>query len=155
MNYSANLLRTMGTSAARDLVTENHHSSQQKLWRHVVLNAIEDTHINNSDRKSSLVKLDAHKWLCNSQDFDKICWWAGWDPTEIKHRYKTAIRKEEIKFNTRQLKWKIYNDTYEAHKNETDRDRKKMLRIKVVRLRTEVMNCPIIWLSNIYQEVKA
>ena len=144
----------MGTEAAQDLITENHHSAEQKLWRHVVLNAIEDTHVNNTDRKSSLVKLDAHKWICESEDFEKICWWAGWDPDEIKLRYKKALMKNEIKFNTRQMKWKLYNDTYEAHKKERDKERKKILRMQVIKLRTEVMNCSIIHLSTIYQEVK-
>ena len=144
----------MGTEAAQDLITENHHSAEQKLWRHVVLNAIEDTHVNNTDRKSSLVKLDAHKWICESEDFEKICWWAGWDPEEIKLRYKKALMKNEITFNTRQMKWKLYNDTYEAHKAERDKDRKKILRMQVIKLRTEVMNCSIIHLSTIYQEVK-
>ena len=74
----------MGTEAAQDLITENHHSAEQKLWRHVVLNAIEDTHVNNTDRKSSLVKLDAHKWICESEDFEKICF-----PVTIS--YKVSI----------------------------------------------------------------
>jgi hypothetical protein len=35
----------MGTNIAADIVAENHVCNEQKLWRHVILNAFEDTRI--------------------------------------------------------------------------------------------------------------
>ena len=82
----------MGTNIASDLIKENHQNNEQKLWRHVILNAMEDVRIKNTDRKSALTKIDAHEWISDSEEFDQICWWAGWDPEEIKTRYKKALR---------------------------------------------------------------
>jgi hypothetical protein len=41
--YSVDLLKLMGTRIASDIVAENHVCNEQKLWRHVILNAFEDT----------------------------------------------------------------------------------------------------------------
>ena len=35
----------MGTSIAKDVVSDNHVNNEQKLWRHVILNAFEDVKI--------------------------------------------------------------------------------------------------------------
>ena len=53
----------MGTKVTHDIIAENHVCNEQKLWRHVILNAFEDTRITAIDRKSSLNKTDAHYWI--------------------------------------------------------------------------------------------
>ena len=62
MIYSVDLLKLMGTSIAADIVAENHVCNEQKLWRHVILNAFEDTKaLMSAERKaSSSQKCDAH-----------------------------------------------------------------------------------------------
>ena len=35
----------MGTKIASDLISESHYNPEQKLWRHVILNAIEDAQL--------------------------------------------------------------------------------------------------------------
>ncbi|BCV06791.1 MAG: hypothetical protein CM15mV143_150 [Caudoviricetes sp.] len=61
MIYSLDLLKLKGTSIASDIISENQVCNEQKLWRHVILNAFEDLYkILARDRKSSLNKCDAH-----------------------------------------------------------------------------------------------
>ena len=53
----------MGTNIAQDIISESHVCNEQKLWRHVILNAFEDVRMLSGDRKSSLNKCDAHFWI--------------------------------------------------------------------------------------------
>ena len=52
MIYSPDLLRLMGTKITADILSENHINNEQKLWRHVILNAFEDYRMKSGDRKS-------------------------------------------------------------------------------------------------------
>ena len=90
MIYSPDLLRLMGTKITADILAENHVNNEQKLWRHVILNAFEDCRIEAGDRKSALNKTDAHFWIARFKDFDQICWWAGWEPDDVRFRYYKA-----------------------------------------------------------------
>jgi len=144
----------MGTDIAADIVSENHSNNEQKLWRHVILNAFEDTRIPNTDRKSSLVKLDAHDWIASSKDFEQICWWAGWDPDEVKIRYFKALKKNEIKFTKKQIRWREYNRTWNILRNEKDKEKRKILRARIDNLRKSIFNCPNIFVTTIINEVK-
>ena len=75
----------MGTNIASDLIKDNHQLPEQKLWRYVILNAVEDARATAADRKTSVYKFDAHNWiLSNNEDFNQICWWAAWDPDEVR-----------------------------------------------------------------------
>jgi hypothetical protein len=56
--YSPDLLRLMGTNIAADLLNKNHTSNEQKLWRHVIINAVEDARATPSDRKTSVYKFE-------------------------------------------------------------------------------------------------
>ena len=47
----------MGTELATDLVHNNHQDAEQKLWRHVILNALEDASVDLNDRKSAVISL--------------------------------------------------------------------------------------------------
>ena len=49
----------MGIKVAQDLIEANHINQEQKLWRHVILNAFEDARLKTTDRKSSINKLEA------------------------------------------------------------------------------------------------
>ena len=93
MIYSPDLLRLMGTKITADILSENHVNNEQKLWRHVILNAFEDCRIEAGDRKSALNKTDAHFWIAKSNDFNQICWWAGWEPDDVRYRYYKALKK--------------------------------------------------------------
>ena len=103
----------MGIDIAKEVVAQNYQSSDQRLWRHVLLNAFEDARLEQSDRKSSIYKMEAHEWIAaDSKDFQTICWWSGWDPEDVRGRYMKAVKKGDVTFNDRQVKWIKYYKKY-------------------------------------------
>ena len=115
----------MGINISKDIVAQNHASATQRLWRRVLLNAVEDAQLLQSDRKSSIYKMEAHEWIAkDDKDFQTICWWSGWDPEEVRTRYLKAVRKGDITFNDRQVKWiKYYKKYLELKKIPTKEQR--------------------------------
>jgi len=103
----------MGIDIAKEVVAQNYQSADQRLWRHVLLNAFEDARLEQSDRKSSIYKMEAHEWIAaDSKDFQTICWWSGWDPEEVRGRYMKAVKSGDVTFNDRQVKWIKYYKKY-------------------------------------------
>ena len=103
----------MGINIAQEVVAQNYQSADQRLWRHVLLNAFDDARLEQSDRKSSIYKMEAHEWIAaDSKDFQTICWWSGWDPEEVRGRYMKAVKKGDVTFNDRQVKWIKYYKKY-------------------------------------------
>ena len=107
----------MGIDIAKEVVAQNYQSADQRLWRHVLLNAFEDARLEQSDRKSSIYKMEAHEWIAaDSKDFQTICWWSGWDPEEVRGRYMKAVKSGDVTFNDRQVKWiKYYKKYFDEH----------------------------------------
>ena len=65
----------MGIEFAQTILETKEIASEQKLWRGVLCNAIEDTMQSLSDRKTSIFKMEAHEWIINSEeDFQKVCY---------------------------------------------------------------------------------
>ena len=129
----------MGIEIASELIASNHHCAEQRLWRHVLLNAFEDTRITQSDRKSSIYKMEAHEWIVQeNKDFEWICWQCGWDPTHVKEQYFKAVRKGLVTFNKRQIKWIQYYRLYQDLKKEKDTAKRLSLRKKVEATRQAV-----------------
>ena len=120
MLYSVDLLKLMGIKITADIVAENHVCNEQKLWRHVILNAFEDTRALSADRKASLHKTDAHYWIATSKDFEQICWWAGWEPDNVRYRYYKALKNGDIKFKRKHFLWYEYDKLFQRLKIETD-----------------------------------
>ena len=103
----------MGIDIAKEVVAQNYQSADQRLWRHVLLNAFEDARLEQSDRKSSIYKMEAHEWIAaDSKDFQTICWWSGWDPENVRDRYMKAVKNGDVTFNDRQVKWIKYYKKY-------------------------------------------
>ena len=103
----------MGIDIAKEVVAQNYQSSDQRLWRHVLLNAFEDARLEQSDRKSSIYKMEAHEWIAaDSKDFQTICWWSGWDPEDVRGRYMKAVKNGDVTFTDRQVKWIKYYKKY-------------------------------------------
>jgi len=129
----------MGIEIAESLISQNHYCPEQRLWRHVLLNAVEDTRITHSDRKSSICKMEAHDWITKeNKDFNWICWQSGWDPEIVKEQYFKAVRKGNIVFTKRQIKWVEYYKLYLDLKNERDSEKRQKLRKRVDSLRKQV-----------------
>ena len=145
----------MGIRVAQDLIEANHINQEQKLWRHVILNAFEDARLKTTDRKSSINKLEAHDWINESKDFNQICWWAGWDPDEVRIRYRKALKSMEITFNIKHIKWREYYTMYNELKFEADKDKRRALRKLVEKKRKDVFNCKSVVMTTFFITVKA
>jgi hypothetical protein len=153
--YSPDLLRLMGTNIAADLLNKNHTSNEQKLWRHVIINAVEDARATPSDRKTSVYKFDAHEWIMQSKDFEIICWWANWDPEEVRAQYKRALKDLNIKFTYKQIAWKQYYELFNKLKRAKVVEDRKYLRNKVEEARRAVMNAKAIAMTTFFISLTA
>ena len=139
----------MGIDISRDIVAQNHASATQRLWRRVLLNAVEDTQLLQSDRKSSIYKMEAHEWIAeDSKDFQTICWWSGWDPEEVRTRYLKAVRKGDITFNDRQVKWIKYYKKYLELKKIPTKEQRAPVRKALDKARMAVFNATTTLVSN-------
>ena len=138
----------MGIKVAADMVAENHICNEQKLWRHVILNAFEDTRIMSGDRKSSLNKCDAHFWIASSEDFTQICWWAGWEPDDVRYRYYKALKKGDIKFKRRHLLWHEYNKLFQRLKKEEDINLRRELRRNLENKRKQISHADNVYVDS-------
>ena len=131
----------MGIEVSKDVLNETHHCSNQRLWRHVLLNAVEDTRLEQSDRKSSIYKMEAHEWIARDcKDFQTICWWSGWDPQDVRNRYFKAVKTGEITFNERQIKWIKYYKKYLELKKIPTKEERAPVRKALEKARTAVFN---------------
>lgn len=139
----------MGTKLAYDLITDNHNNAEQKLWRHVIINAIEDAQLLNTDRKNSINKMKAHQWIMYEKDFETISWWAGWDPDEVRSQYVKAIDKKQIKFYKKHVLWMQYTKYYNNLRSESDIERRRSLRKTVVAARKAVFNATSIVITSL------
>ena len=139
----------MGTDIAREIVSQNHTNSAQRLWRHVLLNALDDARLLQSDRKSSIYKMEAHQWIAqDTQDFQTICWWSGWDPEKVRAQYFKAVRKGQITFTDRQVKWIKYYKKYLAVKNNKIKEERRFLRRQLETARAAVFMSTTALVSN-------
>jgi len=151
--YSVDLLKLMGTSIAADIVAENHVCNEQKLWRHVILNAFEDTKVMSGERKSSLQKCDAHFWIAKSIDFEQICWWAGWEPDNVRYRYYKALKSGDIKFKRRHFLWHQYDLLFQRLKVEEDLDKRRELRRNVENKRRQIMLADNVYVDHFKKDL--
>jgi len=151
--YSLDLLKLMGIKVANDIISENHVCNEQKLWRHVILNAFEDTRIMSRDRKSSLNKCYAHVWIANSKDFEQICWWAGWEPDDIRYRYYKALKDGDIKFKRCHFLWLEYDNIFKRLKDCAAKDERKELRRNLENKRKQIMNADDVFVRSFMSDL--
>jgi hypothetical protein len=129
----------MGTSFASVLLSTAEVQSEQKLWRGVLCNALEDATLAQNDRKSSIYKSQAHNWiLSKSEDFEIVCYWAGFTPEHINEKYVSAVKNLDVKFTNKQVAWAKYYIQYNKYKNTKDLESKKYHKIKMEELRKKV-----------------
>ena len=135
MSYYQDLLKIMGINFATEMVKQD-KSSEIKLWRAVINNALGDVILTLSDRKSSIKKMEVHNWIMNNDDyFQQVCYYAELEPSNVQLQYIRAIKKGTITFTDRQIKWKKYYDNFQILKNEKDKEERKRLRKIVEYLR--------------------
>jgi len=140
----------MGTEFATVTLKSDHILPEQKLWRGVLFNALEDSMLNASDRKSSIYKTQAHNWIVNkTDDFEKICYWGGYDPDNVKEKYSEAVLKGDIKFNSKQVAWAKYYKQYLIYKKSKDVESRQYHRKRLEWLRKEVKEATTALISMI------
>ena len=125
----------MGINFATEMVKQD-LPNETKMWRAVINNALQDAMINSTDRKSSLLKCEAHDWINdNSEDFQNVCHYAELNPDDVRRQYLRAIELNKIKFTDKQIKWKKYNENYQKLKLIKDKEERKHYRKIVEYLR--------------------
>ena len=130
----------MGIDFATIAISNEELIPEQLLWRGVLVNAIEDTLITQSDRKSSIIKLEAHDWIINTgEDFQKVCYWSGFTPEHINEKYIQAIKRGDITFNFKQVAWGKYYLQYKLYKKCQEYESKKYHRKRLESLRKAVI----------------
>ena len=140
----------MGINIAEEVIAQNYQSADQRLWRHVLLNAFEDARLEQSDRKSSIYKMEAHEWIAaDSKDFQTICWWSGWDPEEVRGRYMKAVKNGDVTFNDRQVKWIKYYKKYLELKKIPTKEERAPVRQALHKARLAVFNDTTAMVSNL------
>ena len=140
----------MGIDIAKEVVAQNYQSADQRLWRHVLLNALEDARLEQSDRKSSIYKMEAHEWIAaDTKDFQTICWWSGWDPEEVRGRYMKAVKKGDVTFNDRQVKWIKYYKKYLELKKIPTKEERAPVRQALHKARLAVFDATTAMVSNL------
>ena len=150
MLTSPHLMRTMGLKFARSILDAEKFDAEQKLWRAVVVNALEDSMIIQSDRKASLLKIFAHNWILQgSKDFEVVCAWGNLDPDDIQECYVRALKNHELKFTHRQIMWFDYDKLYKKML-KADVKYKKQLRRDLTVFRNKVKDTPTTFLSTIF-----
>ena len=150
MSASPELYRKMGLKFTRIFVSSQVYTPEVKLWRAVVVNAIEDCTNLHSDRKNSLQKIYAHNWITSrSKDFDEVCYWGQLDPDDILECYIAALKNKKIIFNERQIKWYPYDKLYKKMLYSEPAIR-KLLRKKLDKMRFVIKNTPTIFCSTIF-----
>ena len=150
MNPSPFLLKKMGLKFARSILPSPDLISEERLWRSVVVNAIEDCLIEHNDRKSSLLKIYSHNWiLLRSKDFNVVCGWGRLDPDDIEECYIAAVKNKAITFSKRQILWFDYDKLYQKML-KADVVEKKEMRRQINSMRDVVKQAPIDLLSTVF-----
>jgi len=145
------LLKTMGVRFARSVLADIYLDAEQKLWRAVVINALEDCMVEQSDRKNSLIKINAHNWiLSNSKSFDLVCHWGGLDPDVVEASYKQALCTKKLNFTKRQIAWFEYDKVYKKLLSCNNKFYQKKIRKQLDCMRVNVKATPVTYVSTTF-----
>ena len=143
----------MGTSFATQLLSTD-VEPEEKMWRGVLVNAIEDAGSKSQDRKPSIYKCDAHAWIMsNVTDFYTVCYYSGFEPEHVKERYKMAIMKGDIQFSPKNFAWKKYSTQFNKYRNCKEVESKKYHRKHLTHLRNVVDLCTTAFISNLVTSI--
>ncbi len=147
MVASPYLLKSMGLPFSREILYNN-PTPEEQMWRAVIVNAIEETMIMPSDRKSSLIKMNSHNWIltmCN--DFISVCDWANVNSTEIYRSYKNACYRKIVVFKEKHVAWKHYDIIYKKMMQITNRKIRLRYKRKILLHRRSIINSKDTFLS--------
>lgn len=134
MNYTPNLLKILGINIASTII-DGKRPPEQRLFQAIILQAFEDALNTQSTKQESYFKKDAHDWFLNGDDeFQSICWYAGFDPEVIHDCYKKLIKKNKIVFTKTQKSWIEYRDLYKQYRAAKNSAERRSIMLKIVKV---------------------
>ena len=145
---STEVLKILGYNLSKQIVFTERRP-EELLYVYVLVNAIEDVMIQRSDRKSSLIKCEAHNWFIGvGIDFRRVCEWALLDPEYVHHNYKLSIEQQRVKFTHRQILWKHYHNTYLKMRKLSEKEKRRQ-KGTLRNLRFQVLESPTNYISTL------
>lgn len=141
MQLSPQMLKSMGLRFTRSIIDKGNLKPENRLWRSVLMNALEDAFVKHSDRKNSLQKISAHNWFVQmSRDFQIICGHGLLDYEDMHDCYINALKTRNIVFTERQVAWHSYDKIYKKILICDSKWKKKRLRKDLEKKRVEVFS---------------
>jgi len=122
------LLEILGTRISRELTREQ-RLPEEKLFQAIILQAFEDALNMGEQKNDAYTKQDSFDWFSTlSDDFDKVCWFANFEPEVIRHKFNELTSKKVIYYTKKQLKWLRYRWLYKEYRRvENKFERRKIL----------------------------
>ncbi len=131
MTCSPYLLKIMGTNLAAEIVKEP-KMADQRLYQAIVIQAFEDCLYTLGGKNEAYNKKDAHEWFLNkSQDFEKICYFAGLDPDMVHNRYKKCLQEKIIVFTEVQRYWIEYKNEYVNYRAADSKEERRSVKKRI------------------------
>ena len=129
----------MGTRFSKTFLDPEFKTPEKKLWQGVLVNAIDDSCQGSNDRKTSIYKAEAYKWLLEySKDFKCVCYFGGFDPLSVKADFEKAVKRGDICFTEKQVAWSRYYRQFQIYKNNTHHESRPYHRKRMEHLRAHV-----------------
>lgn len=154
MYLAPEVLKTLGYRISKTLVHADNLTAEEKLWRGVLLNAVEDVLIKHSDRKNSVQKGKAHNWIIsNCEDFQKVCGWGDLDSEEILNAYVESIKERRVQFTIRQIMWTKYDNFSKSIHAIKEVKIRRQHKGKIKKFRKSVVESPTYYVSTLYTSV--
>jgi len=122
------LLEILGTRISRELTREQ-RLPEEKLFQAIILQAFEDALNMGEQKNDAYTKQDSFDWFSTvSDDFDKVCWFANFEPEVIRHKFNELTSKKVIYYTKKQLKWLRYRWLYKEYRRVKNKfERRKIL----------------------------
>ena len=149
MYLAPEVLRTLGYRLSKTLVHADNLTAEEKLWRGVLLNAVEDVLIKHSDRKNSVQKGKAH----NCEDFQKVCGWGDLDSEEVLNAYIESIEERRVQFTMKQIMWTKYDNFSKSIHAIKEVKIRRQHKGKIKKFRKSVVESPTYYVSTLYTSV--
>lgn len=139
MNISGKVLKLLGVSLSSEMVKKV--PNETKLWRAVVITALEDVLSASHGRNECVLKAKSHDWFVgDSDDFQQVCYNADLDPQWVRDRYQRALDTQVVRFTKKQHLQVKYSDMYNKFREEKNIKRRKRLQKIVDKLRLRIFN---------------
>lgn len=80
-------------------------------------------------KNDAYTKQDSFDWFSTkSEDFNKVCWFANFEPDNIRQKFNELVSKKVIHYTKKQLKWLRYRWLYKEYRKVNS----KLERIKIL-----------------------